>query len=656
MRYAPPVVRRDEAGDPCPKGDVKLASRCADPAGASPVSVSVGAPSSRPHASGRDPDARAGRPKSARPHTRRNGEQVRGPQPHVKLAASKEKQPEGRAAHVTAKTTLAALVPKRAAGLGGVWSAARGQRSARNTRDPSASPSSGQGGSYKSETKSSAGQRESEGHVVPNALVVSRSTIVVKNNATGGKAPCGGHANEAGKRKGMDGKTAPNNPSGHAPRDNVRQLQRTLWSAAKRAPGRRFHALFHHTYRSDVLREAWRRVKQNRGVAGVDSQSIGDVEQYGVERFLQELGEMLREGEYRATVVLRRYVPKADGKQRPLGIPTVRDRVAQMAAKLVLEPVFEADFLPCSYGFRPKRNATMALEKLRKLGAKGHHHVLDADIRDYFGSIDHDKLMKLVERRVSDRRMLKLLRGWLQAGVMEGGAVSASVAGVPQGGVISPLLSNIYLHVLDRLWTKQSVPLGTLVRYADDFVVLCRTKKDCEQAEARVRAILARLGLELHPEKTRRAELYDGKEGFEFLGHYLRKRMSGMLWEQKGKRLFFLQRHPSQKSMKRIRSKVRDLTPRSVCHEDSVAIIAKLNPVLRGWGNYFRTGNASKQFNQLDGYVWRRLRELRVRRKGRNMRPGEAERWSREYFWSLGLHQLRGTICYPERAFFKEAA
>ena len=478
----------------------------------------------------------------------------------------------------------------------------------------------------------------------------------MKNNATGGKAPCGGHANEAGKRKGMDGLTAPNNPGGHAPRDNVRQLQRTLWSAAKRAPGRRFHALFHHTHRSDVLREAWRRVKQNRGVAGVDSQSIRDVEQYGVERFLQELGEALREGEYRATVVLRRYVPKADGKQRPLGIPTVRDRVAQMAAKLVLEPVFEADFLPCSYGFRPKRSATMALEKLRKLGAKGHHHVLDADIRDYFGSIDHDKLMKLVERRVSDRRMLKLLRGWLEAGVMEGGAVSASVAGVPQGGVISPLLSNIYLHVLDRLWTKQSAPLGTLVRYADDFVVLCRTKKDCEQAEARVRAILARLGLELHPEKTRRAELYDGKEGFEFLGHYLRKRMSGMLWEQKGKRLFYLQRHPSQKSMKRIRSKVRELTARSVCHEDSVAIIAKLNPVLRGWGNYFRTGNASKQFNQLDGYVWQRLRTLRVKRKGRNLRPGEAERWSREYFWSLGLHQLRGTICYPERAFFKEAA
>jgi hypothetical protein len=235
---------------------------------------------------------------------------------------------------------------------------------------------------------------------------------------------------------------------------------------------------------------------------------------------------------------------------------------------------------------------------------------------------------------------------------MEDGAVHRTEAGTPQGGVISPLLSNIFLHVLDTLWTRHSAPLGTLVRYCDDFVVMCRTAKECEQAEVRIKVILKRLGLELHPEKTRRVELSFGKAGFDFLGCHLHKRLSGRIWQQRRKRLYFLHRWPSQRSIRRVRARVRELTPRSRCHEDLRAIIADLNPIIRGWGNYFRSGNAAGQFISIDSFVVRRLRTLCCKRKGRHLRSGEASCWTREYFERLGLYRLRGTISYPEQPFW----
>jgi group II intron reverse transcriptase/maturase len=303
-----------------------------------------------------------------------------------------------------------------------------------------------------------------------------------------------------------------------ARQDNVRELQRTLYRAAKADPGRRFHALYDKVYRRDVLERAWESVRANRGAAGIDRQTIADVEQYGSAGLLDELAADLRDGSYRPLAARRVFIlkPGRPDEQRPLSIPTVRDRVVQSALRIVLEPIFEADFLPCSFGFRPKRSAHDALQVLIDEAWDGRRWIAESDVSDCFGVIPHDGLMSAIEERISDRHVLKLLRAMLRSGVMEDGTVRSGVAGTPQGGVISPCLCNVYLHRLDRQWAQRGH--GVLVRYADDLLAMCQTRAEADAALASLRQILGELGLELKDSKTRIAHLEVGGEGVDFLG------------------------------------------------------------------------------------------------------------------------------------------
>ena len=384
-------------------------------------------------------------------------------------------------------------------------------------------------------------------------------------------------------------------------KEKVRQLQNKLYLTAKKCSGRRFHALYDKVYRDDVLYEAWKRVKANKGSSGVDGITIEDIEAKGVDRYLTEIQVEMKSGNYQPMPVRRVMIPKPDGSQRSLGISSVKDRIVQMATKIAIEPVFEADFKDCSYGFRPKRSAKQALEVVRKACNNKGYYVVDADIEKFFDNVNQDKLMILVEQRISDRRILKLIRQWLKAGVLYGNILEISELGTSQGSVISPLLANIYLNTLDRLWEKYGLNQGILVRYADDTVIICKNKKSANHALNLLKYIMEKLDLKLHPVKTKIINMWDGTEGFDFLGLHHR-RFSKI--NKRGYRYGETYQYPSKKAMKKMKQTVKDkINQRYLLVKAEEDLIEIINPQIIGWRNYYRTRNDRKWMSAIDWYI-----------------------------------------------------
>jgi RNA-directed DNA polymerase len=404
-------------------------------------------------------------------------------------------------------------------------------------------------------------------------------------------------------------------------------VDRTIWTERMLAAlengvqGGKWFSLIEKVYRPATLAAAWEQVRANRGAAGIDGQSV---ERFAAqaERYLGELAEELRTERYRAAPVRRVEIAKADGKTRPLGIPTVKDRIVQAAVKRVIEPIFEQAFVPTSYGFRPGRGCKDALREVDRLLRAGFTHVVDADLKSYFDSIPRERLQARLEERLSDGRLLALLAQWLSQDIVQGLRRWTPTQGTPQGAIISPLLANLYLHPLDVVMAQRGYQL---VRYADDFVILCASAQEAQAALAEVQAWVAANGLSLHPDKTHIGDCRAVGQGFEFLGYRFE---AGRRWVRK-------------KSLRALKDKVRALTART--RGDSLArIMAELNPVLRGWFHYFQHAWRT-EFPTLDGFVRRRLRAV-LRKQSKH--PGfgrcvaDHRRWPTAYFAAAGLFTL----------------
>ena len=423
--------------------------------------------------------------------------------------------------------------------------------------------------------------------------------------------------------------------------DAVRALQHGLYRAAKADPGRRFHALYDKVCRRDVLQRAWEQVRRNRGAPGIDQWTIAQVEQYGVDRLLDKLAGALKDGSYRPLAARRVLIPKPGStEQRPLSIPAVADRVVQAAVKIVLEPIFEADMLDCSFGFRPRRAAQDGLQVVVDEAWQGRRWVVETDIADCFSAIPHSGLMSAVKERICDRKVLALLGAFLRAGVMQDGSVRRPVTGTPQGGVVSPLLCNVYLHRLDRAWRGA---YGTLVRYADDLLVVCRSRGQAQAALARLTALLADLGLQPKAAKTRIVHLTEGGEGFDFLGFHHRLVRSRPVRGTSG--LIYLARWPSRKAAQHARDRIRLLTMRARLAAPVEQIVQEVNIFLRGWAGYFRYGNSAHAFDKISKYAVLRVALFVAKRHQRGRAWGFAQVYRSPD--RLGLISLNGTVVAP---------